>query len=181
MPPTVAPDRYQQTQAISWDRLHRDCKTLARKLAQVSAPGGFAGVVAITRGGLIPAAIVSRELDIRRIDTFSVVGYPWQLQDHAAAPKPLAPAMAGDGHGWLLVDDLSDTGQTLRLARELLPRAHVATLYVKPLGRALVDTFVAEVGQDTWVLQPWESEPRGPEGSDGLRFAEPLMVPGQGR
>lgn len=181
MPTPAAPGRYQHTQAITWDRLHRDCKALARRLAQASAPGGFAGVVAITRGGLIPAAIVSRELDIRRIDTFSVVSYSWQPQDHAAALKPLAPGMAGNGHGWLLVDDLSDTGQTLRLARELLPKAHVATLYVKPLGRALVDTFVAEVSQDTWVLQPWESEPCGPEGAGGLRFVEPLVVPGQSR
>ena len=40
----------------------------------------------------------------------------------------------------------------------MLPKAHFATIYAKPAGRPLVDTFVTEVSQDTWILFPWDVE-----------------------
>ncbi len=43
--------------------------------------------------------------------------------------------------------------------RDLLPRAHFACLYAKPAGKAVADTFVVEVPQDTWVLFPWDTAP----------------------
>ena len=66
----------------------------------------------------------------------------------------------GDGEGLLIVDDLVDTGRTAKIVRDMLPRAHFATVYAKPAGRPLVDTFVTEVSQDTWILFPWDSESR---------------------
>jgi xanthine phosphoribosyltransferase len=58
------------------------------------------------------------------------------------------------------VDDLVDTGATGRIVREMLPEAHFATVYAKPAGRPIVDTFITEVSQDTWILFPWDTEPR---------------------
>src|SRR3546814_6345606 len=66
--------------------------------------------------------------------------------------------VAHDSEGWLLIDDLVDTGKTARKVRELMPKAHFATVYAKPAGRPLVDTFVTEVSQDTWILFPWDTE-----------------------
>ena len=66
----------------------------------------------------------------------------------------------GDGTGWLVVDDLVDTGTTGRLVREMLPKAHFATVYAKPAGRSVVDTFITEVSQDTWILFPWDTAPQ---------------------
>jgi adenine/guanine phosphoribosyltransferase-like PRPP-binding protein len=63
-----------------------------------------------------------------------------------------------DSNNWLLVDDLVDTGRTARIVREMLPDAHFATVYAKPEGRPLVDTFITEVSQDTWILFPWDTE-----------------------
>ena len=68
--------------------------------------------------------------------------------------------IAGDGAGWLIVDDLVDTGDTARVVRAMLPRAHFATVYAKPAGRPLVDTFITEVSQDTWILFPWDIAPQ---------------------
>ena len=56
----------------------------------------------------------------------------------------------------LIVDDLVDTGRTAAIVRGMLPRAHFATVYAKPQGRPLVDTFVTEVSQDTWIYFPWD-------------------------
>ena len=142
---------------VSWDQLHRDARALAWRL-QGHGPdeGGWRAVVGITRGGLVPAMIVSRELDIRVVDTISVKSYSHQAQKDAVVTKSPQAALMGDGTGILIVDDLVDTGKTLELVRGLYPRAHFATVYAKPQGRGLVDTYVTEVSQDTWIFFPWD-------------------------
>ena len=57
-----------------------------------------------------------------------------------------------------LLDDLVDTGRTAKLVKEMIPKAHFATVYAKPAGRPVVDTFITEVSQDTWILFPWDAE-----------------------
>lgn len=140
---------------VSWDQLHRDSKALAWRLHAL-AP--FEGIVAITRGGLIPAAIVARELECRVIETVSIVTYDEETPGPPKITKP--PSAAGDGAGFLIIDDLVDTGATAREVRGILPRAHFATVYAKPAGKDLVDTFITEVSQDTWILFPWDTEPQ---------------------
>jgi len=54
---------------VSWDEFHRDARALAWRLA---AAGPFQAIVAVTRGGLVPAAIVARELGLRVIETISI-------------------------------------------------------------------------------------------------------------
>ena len=141
--------------AVSWEQLHRDARALAWRL--VDRPP-FGGIVAVTRGGLIPAAIVARELDVRLVESVSVVTYEEEARGEPVVTKP--PTAAGDGEGFLVVDDLADTGATVRAVRALLPRAHFACVYAKPEGREQVDTFVTEVSQETWILFPWDTEPR---------------------
>lgn len=138
---------------VSWDQLHRDAKALAWRLAEA---GPYKGIVAITRGGLVPAHIIARELDIRIIDTVCISSYDDQDQRDANVLKKIQ----GDGTGWLIIDDLVDTGNTGRIVREMLPKAHFATVYAKPAGRPIVDTFITEVSQDTWILFPWDTEPQ---------------------
>ena len=138
---------------VSWDQLHRDSKALAWRLM---GHGPFAGIVAITRGGLIPAAIIARELECRLVETVCIVTYDEESRGQPQVVKP--PAAAGDGTGWLIIDDLVDTGTTARVVRALLPRAHLATVYAKPAGKPLVDSFITEVSQDTWILFPWDTE-----------------------
>jgi len=145
---------------VTWDQLQRDARALAWRLM---ALGPFAGIVAISRGGLIPAAIIARELDLRLVESVCVVTYQDEERGEPRVTKP--PAAAGDGTGFLIVDDLVDTGATARVVRDLLPKAHFACIYAKPAGRAVIDSFVTEVSQDTWILFPWETEPQ---------FTEPL-------
>jgi xanthine phosphoribosyltransferase len=145
----------QHYYTVTWDQLHRDAKALAWRLISL-AP--LKGIVAITRGGLIPAAIVAREIECRLIETVSIVTYDEEVKGEPVITKP--PTAAGDGAGFLIIDDLVDTGATARLVRTLLPRAHFAAVYAKPAGKALVDTFITEVSQDTWILFPWDTEPQ---------------------
>jgi len=165
----------QKTFPVSWEELHRTAKALAWRLI---ALGPFQGIIAITRGGLVPAAIIARELDVRLIDTVCMSSYSEEDQAGVAAgvhqPGDLkllkgdAGKIWGDGTGWLIIDDLVDTGRTAKYVREMLPKAHFATVYAKPAGRPLVDTFVTEVSQDTWIYFPWDIEPQ---------FIQPIAKP----
>ncbi len=147
----AGPDRYTKMYPVSWEQLHRDARALAWRLME---QGPFKGIVAITRGGLVPAAILARELEIRLIDTICISSYDWQDRGGLEVLK----GVEGSGEGWLIVDDLVDTGGTARAVRNMLPKAHFATVYAKPAGKALVETYITEVSQDTWILFPWDSE-----------------------
>ena len=146
---------YNKTFPVSWEELHRHARALAWRLVD---DGPWQGIVAITRGGLVPAAVVARELDIRLIDTVCIASYEGAEQGALTVLK--AVETVGKGAGWLIVDDLVDTGKTAQAVRDLLPEAHFATIYAKPAGRPLVDSFITEVSQDTWILFPWDTEPQ---------------------
>jgi xanthine phosphoribosyltransferase len=156
----------QKAFPVSWDQFHRDARALAWRL---SGAGPFQAIVCVTRGGLVPAAIVARELGIRLIETVCVVSYNHTIQGELNVLKDVARNIVGigggRGKGVLIVDDLVDTGKTAKVVRELLPEAHFATVYAKPMGRPMVDTFITEVSQDTWIHFPWDT---------GLAFQPPI-------
>jgi len=153
---------------VSWDQFHRDARALAWRLAEA---GPFTAIVCITRGGLVPAAIVARELGIRVIETVCVASYNHTTQGELTMLKGVAESIVGGGRGKgvLVVDDLVDTGQTAKLVRDILPEAHFAAVYAKPMGRPMVDTFITEVSQDTWIFFPWDT---------GLAFQPPIRESG---
>ncbi len=150
---------------VSWDQFHRDARALAWRL---NGAGPFDAIVTVTRGGLVPAAIVSRELNVRLIETICISSYDHIRQGELKVLKGVASELVQKGgRGVLIVDDLVDTGKTARVVRDLLPNAHFATVYAKPMGRPLVDTFITEVSQDTWIVFPWDS---------GLVFQPPIRA-----
>ncbi|HXE16570.1 MAG TPA: xanthine phosphoribosyltransferase [Stellaceae bacterium] len=150
---TAAEPVYNKNFPVTWDELHRHARALAWRLVEL---GPWQSIVAVTRGGLVPAAIVARELDLRLIDTVCIASY----DDREQGKLTVLKRVPGDGTGMLIIDDLVDTGVTAKAVREMLPKAHFATIYAKPAGRPLVDTFVTEVSQDTWILFPWDIAPQ---------------------
>jgi xanthine phosphoribosyltransferase len=154
---------------VSWDQFHRDARALAWRLAD---KGPFEAIVCITRGGLVPAAIVARELGLRVIESVCIASYREETaHGELKVLKDIAPSIRaiGDGKGSrvLVIDDLTDTGSTASIVRAILPNAHFATVYAKPQGRPLVDTFITEVSQDTWIYFPWDTE---------LQFVQPIAA-----
>ncbi len=141
---------------VSWDQFHRDARALAWRLAAQNK--NWRAMVVITRGGLVPAAIVCRELGIRMIETVCIASYhEYSEQGELKVLKEITPELLeNDGEGVLIIDDLTDTGKTAAIVRAMMPNAHFATVYAKPKGRPLVDTFVTEVSQDTWIYFPWD-------------------------
>lgn len=150
---------YSKGFPVSWDQLHRDSRALAWRLAE---KGEWRKIIVVTRGGMVPACIVARELEIRLIDTICIASYDHQNQGAVEVLK----TVKDNSLDILVIDDLVDTGRTAETVRCALPNAHFATVYAKPAGRPLVDTFVTEVSQDTWIFLPWDTE---------LAFATPII------
>lgn len=149
---------------ITWDEMHRTARALAWRLIDKGPDGGkWRGVVAVTRGGLIPSYIVARELDIQLIETLCISNY--NHKETLETKIIRKPEIADGGRGWLVIDDLVDTGKTFKIAREFLPNAHYACLYAKPQGAKTADTYIGEVSQDTWIFFPWYME---------IKYAEPI-------
>lgn len=139
---------------MTWDRLHADSRRLAALLLPL---GPWRGLVGVSRGGLVPAAIIARELECRLVESVCVTTYDEETRGTPHVLK--SPVAAGDGEGFLIIDDLVDRGTTAEVVRALLPRAHFACLYAKPAGAAMADTWLEAVPQDTWILFPWDTAP----------------------
>src|SRR6185369_3322437 len=124
---------YEDEIIISWVELHRDARFLSEQLHK---RGPWKGIIAVTR-----------------YDS-GTPGGAAQVQGSVQVLK----GVPGDGEGYLLIDDLVDTGRTAQAVRQLLPKAYFATLYAKPAGRPIVDTFVKEFKQSKWIHFPWDIE-----------------------
>ena len=166
----MARSPYEDQIIVSWAELHRDARYLSEMLHQ---KGPWKGIIAITRGGLVPAALVARELDIRLVDTICVTSYDAGAAGGAAQARGevnVLKGVSGDGEGYLLIDDLVDTGRTAQFVRKLLPKAYFATLYAKPAGRPVIDLCIKEFKQNKWIYFPWDIE---------YRFATPIKEGGR--
>ena len=143
-----------RTLKVDWSRFHKDVGTLSEILAK---KGPFERLVAITRGGLGPATLLAQMLDIKMVDTICISSYDDKIQ-RAGVPV-LHKGLEGDGAGWLVVDDLADSGRTLASVRQMLPKAHIATVYGKPEGSPMVDSLAVPVEQSVWLIFPWDEMP----------------------
>src|SRR5213078_437574 len=94
--PPATPAQPQKPFPVSWDQFHRDARALAWRLAEA---GPFLAIVCITRGGLVPAAIVARELGIRVIETVCVASYEHTTQGELRVLKDVAADVAALGGG----------------------------------------------------------------------------------
>lgn len=136
---------------VTWDMLQNYARQLARRLLPAKQ---WRGIIAVSRGGLVPASLLARELCIRYVDTVCISSYD---HDHQRKMQVLKRA-EGEGEGFIVVDDLVDTGGTAEVIRKLYPQARFVAIFAKPAGRSLVDDFIIDIPQETWIEQPWDME-----------------------
>ena len=150
-------DRYHKDYYVSWEMFQTDCRALTWKLLEIRED--WSHIVAITRGGLAPATILSTELDIHYIDTVCISSYILKEQaSEAKLLQQISKALTEQAdETWLIIDDLVDTGKTAQFVKKLFPRSHFATIYAKPQGLQYVDTCLTCLSQDTWVNFPWDT------------------------
>ena len=137
---------------ISWEEFHRDTRELC---AKIKKSGNYDKIVAVSRGGLLPAGILAYELNIRNTAIVNMSTYDGEVRREAEGFQLAAAEVGKVDEHTLIVDDLSDTGNTCNLLRPLFPQAHFVTVYVKPNGRNAVDVYGREM-PDCWLVFPWD-------------------------
>lgn len=154
---------------ITWDQVLEDGRWLAQRLLTLGKQ--YKAIVAIARGGLVPAAILAREMDIRHVEVICARSYEDDVQTGVGKPRGVSLSMgspdyiASIGKEVIVVDDLADTGATFKAVKEFLPEATYACLYAKNMGQSATDFFAKGYPQSTWLHFPWDVQ---------LRF-EPAM------
>lgn len=143
---------------VTWDMFHMHTRKLAERLMPASR---WKGIIAVSRGGLFPSAVIARELGLRHVETVCIASYDHDQQNELK----VLHAAQGDGEGFIVIDDLVDTGNTARAIRAMYPKAHFVTVFTKPSGASLVDEYVVDIPQNTWIEQPWDM---------GITFVPPL-------
>ncbi|KMK50828.1 xanthine phosphoribosyltransferase [[Actinobacillus] muris] len=145
---------------VTWDMFHMHARKLAERLLPANQ---WKGIVAVSRGGLFPAAVLARELNIRHVETVCIASYDHDSQGELNVLH--AAALENGGEGFIIADDLVDTGNTAREIRRMYPKARFVTVFAKPQGAALVDDYIVDIPQETWIEQPWDL---------GITFVQPL-------
>ncbi|KOE67298.1 xanthine phosphoribosyltransferase [Aggregatibacter actinomycetemcomitans] len=145
---------------VTWDMFHMHARKLSERLLPASQ---WKGIVAVSRGGLFPAAVLARELGIRHVETICIASYNHDTQGELQVLH--AAQLVNGGEGFIIIDDLVDTGNTARAIREMYPNARLVTVFAKPAGAELVDNYVVDIPQNTWIEQPWDM---------GICFVPPL-------
>ncbi len=139
---------------INWDDFHQDCKKLAQKLKNTYNIGNIKGLIAISRGGLLPAGIISYELDIRNVEAVTVITYDGESQRNNKEAEIIS-SLSTNGDGYIIIDDLVDSGNTVNILRDKFPKAIYATIYAKPKGLPTTDIYQKEM-PDKWIMFPWD-------------------------
>jgi uncharacterized protein len=151
----------QAKEVLTWEGFGE----AGRELAQQVADSGFAPeiVIAVARGGLLPAGHLAYALGLKLADAINVEFY---TDVHETLPDPvlLAPMLDTDairGKRLLVVDDVADSGRTLALVLELLrgmgAEARSAVLYCKSASVVAPDFTWRRT--DEWIVFPWSAQP----------------------
>jgi len=142
----------------TWDDIRRLCKELASKIKE----SGFVpdAVVAIARGGWVPARIVCDYLDVKEL--YSVKTEHWGVGQRKGEGARITQPLNADVRGkkLLVVDDVADTGDTievvLRHLKEYEPsEIRVAVIDYKTTSKLVPDYYAAKMEAWRWIVYPW--------------------------
>jgi hypoxanthine phosphoribosyltransferase len=143
---------------VTWEAIYTLCRQLARQLR--SANYRIDTIVAIGRGGYIPGRILSDMLGIHDLTGFKIEHYQGPEEHHKAFVKyPLCTDVSGKN--LLLLDDVSDSGDTFEVGVEHLRQCgpagdvRTAALHYKTVSKFVPDFYAATVSEWRWLIYPW--------------------------
>lgn len=145
-------------ETISWFRVHQ----LSRRLAYLILASGYRPdkIIAIGRGGYVPARILCDYLDIYQLSSIRVEHYKRGTQREPLARVVDPLRMDLSGQRLLIVDDVSDTGDTFEAAIEHVQERHPEEIKTAVLHHKISATFIPDYISHTvikwrWLIYPW--------------------------
>ncbi len=139
---------------LSWQDIDECAKQLSNKIRPIVENKHITKLCAITRGGLIPTALLTRELGLRYIDTICVKSYDGTESKEIKILKMVESD--NDGSEFLIIDEIAETGKTIEAIRQRLPKATFASLFATAEGKNHVDFYQSIKEDNDWILFPWE-------------------------
>ncbi len=162
---------------MGWSDIDACASALAERLPAACGVAAFDRVIGIARGGLIPAVLLASRLGVKRVESIQVRYYDGDTRLDAPTVVGDTPAVcgpSGDPQRTLLVDELVDSGDTLRYLRTIFPEASMATLVARQVAGAPEEEHgllpwscgadgaaesrvwvVRSIPTDRWILFPW--------------------------
>jgi hypoxanthine phosphoribosyltransferase len=145
---------------ISWARFQKLSQLLVDKITASGFDPDL--IIAIGRGGYIPARLLSDYLDIMDITTFKIEHYRGSYKHSSAVVKyPLTDNVVIDGRRILVVDDVSDSGDTFTIANKHIAKRgspkqiKTAVLHHKTTSIYTPDYYAQRVIKWRWIIYPW--------------------------
>ncbi len=145
---------------VSWEDVEGWCFELAERIRASGWLPDF--VVAIARGGYVPARLLCDYLGVDRLASIQVKHWPSAAEraERAEVKVPLEVDLSG--LRVLIVDDIADTGDSIIVARDYIVRrcrpreVRVATMqWISSVCKIRPDYFVDEVKEWVWYQYPW--------------------------
>ncbi len=136
---------------VNWDEFHKHAKELAEK---IKAYRSFDKIVAVSRGGLLPAGIIAYNLGIRNVQTINMSSYDDDVQ-RSDNEVEISADIGSVDENTIIIDDLADTGKTFQLLHRIYPKAVMAAVYAKPQGSVFLDIYARDI-PDKWIVFPWD-------------------------
>ena len=133
----------------TWENFENDCRNLATQIKKDKIK--YAQIVAITRGGLFVAGLLSQYLDKVKIDTVSISSYTGSAKKRMIIMKENT-----SNEPTLICDDVVDTGDTAFAVKKMYPNSKIVVLHYKSNNNPIIkpDYFMEDT--DRWVCYPWE-------------------------
>lgn len=148
---------------INWDELLSLIKNSAKEIA--SANKDIDTIVALSRGGLIPARIIAQELNIKHVYSFGINFYDRndKLKKVPDIYQPLPESFWSSNI--LIIDDIIDSGNSIKHVCNYIQRRYcsdnnplIYTIFYKSKQGLKPHFYSQEIKDDIWVIFPWESE-----------------------
>lgn len=146
----------EKYKTASWNKIYKMLLNLYEKIRSSEFKPEI--IVGVIRGGLIPARILSDLLENPNLTTIRTECYsPFDVKKEPMLTQPLLETV--NGKTVLIIDDIADTGRSLRLIVEHVmqqnaSKIRTATLFYKPWSVITPDYFEEETRQ--WVVFPWD-------------------------
>ena len=156
---------------LTWDDIKQDCKTLADNLSNEK----ITCIIGIANGGMIPATLLAKYLKVDKLLSANLKSYvDNKPRDGEHSETDVVRLVTFPDFGTLrdeekilVVDDLADTGMTLRKVKQIdnivtweRPEQNqwvYSTLYYKPKSTFMPHHTVREFDNNEWIVFPWEN------------------------
>ncbi len=144
-----------EKQTISWEEIDHWSNTLADKIAADCQDLSQATLVAVSRGGLVPAQIIAYKLNIRDVRVMKLISY--NDSGEREEIKDISTDRLFDGSDVYFIDDLADSGATVKYIRKRFPSSRLCTLLMKTCCAEEPDICARSgLAADNWLVFPWD-------------------------